>query len=140
MNPTTPARSRLVGFTVAVISLVIIAVVAILFVSTISTKQTTRQPATIVQQSTANVTITDKGFVPATIVVQKGTRITWTNTDKVSHQIQANPYPTGKSLPSLKSHILNNQQVYEYTANTTGTFNYHDYLNPTTNGTIQVKD
>jgi hypothetical protein len=29
--------------------------------------------------------------------------------------VEANPHPTGDSLPELKSEILNNAQTYEYT-------------------------
>ena len=92
------------------------------------------------QQSVAQITITKDGFIPATLAVKKGTRIIWTNTDSKMHQIQANPHPTGESLPGLKSEILNNTQTYEYTADTVGIYGYHDQLNPTTNGTLDVQE
>ena len=88
----------------------------------------------------AQIQITKNGFVPASIVVDKGTKIIWTNEDEATHQLQANPHPTGESLPELKSEILNNQQTYEYTANSPGTYGYHDHVNPTTNGTIEVRE
>lgn len=87
----------------------------------------------------AHISITSDGFVPATLVVKRGTTIIWTNTDTALHQIQANPHPTGASLPSLKSELLNAQQTYEYIAGTTGTFHYHDHVNPTSNGVIEVQ-
>ncbi len=86
------------------------------------------------------VLITPQGFTPAEITVKPGTKVIWTNDDTAIHQIYANPHPTGKSLPSLKSAILNNKQTYEYTFTKTGTYGYHDQLNPTTNGTINVKN
>lgn len=88
----------------------------------------------------AQITITKDGFIPAALSVEKGTKIVWTNTDSVQHQIQANPHPTGDSLPGLKSKVLNSNQTYEYTADTTGSFNYHDHLNPTANGTLEVRE
>jgi plastocyanin len=89
---------------------------------------------------TAEIKITKNGFVPANLLVAKGTKVTWTNSDKTNHQLQANPHPTGESLPGLKSEILHNQQTYTYTTDTLGTFSYHDHLNPTTNGIIEVKE
>jgi len=105
-------------------------------------KDNTKPPAQTIttEQLTAVVSITKDGFIPASLVVQKGTKIIWTNTDDNSHQIQANPHPTGDSLPSLKSEILNNTQTYEYTADTPGTYSYHDKLNPINNGTIEVQE
>ena len=88
---------------------------------------------------TALVRITKTGFEPATISVKKGTKVIWTNTDSGLHQVASNPYPKDTDLPGLKSEILNNTQAYEYTANTTGTFSYHDQLNPTINGTLVVQ-
>ncbi len=90
-------------------------------------------------QNMAHITITKDGFVPANLVVKKGTKIEWVNTDSAIHQIQANPHPTGTSLPGLSSAILNTNQSYQYTANTSGSFGYHDHINPTVNGTLEVK-
>lgn len=87
----------------------------------------------------AVVRITKTGFEPATLVVKQGTKITWTNGDKGLHQITSNPYPKGTDLPGLKSEILNDAQSYVYTANTVGTFGYHDQITPTINGTLVVQ-
>jgi plastocyanin len=89
--------------------------------------------------STAVVRITDNGFEPTTISVKSGTKVTWINTTQALHQIASNPYPQNDDLPSLKSEILNHDQSYSYVAKTTGTFNYHDQLRPTVNGTLVVE-
>lgn len=99
------------------------------------TTSVTEKPA-----PTAPISITASGFDPATVTVRKGTIITWTNEDTNIHQIYANPYPSGNSLPGLKSEILNNKQRYTYTADRVGSFGYHDQLNPAINGTLHVKD
>jgi plastocyanin len=91
------------------------------------------------QTDVAVVRITDKGFEPATLTVRKGTKITWSNSGESLHQVAANPFPKGTDLSSLRSEILNNDQDYTYTANTAGSFGYHDQLNPTINGTLIVK-
>src|SRR6185437_12050418 len=87
----------------------------------------------------AVVNITNKGFEPATVVVHQGTTITWSNSDVSLHQVASNPFPKDDSLPSLKSEILNNNQTYQFTADKTGSFSYHDELRPTLNGTIVVE-
>jgi plastocyanin len=92
------------------------------------------QPARV-----AVVRITKAGFVPSTLSVKRGTKVTWTNTDGNLHQVASNPFPKDTGLVSLKSEILNNDQTYTYTATTTGTFGYHDQLAPTINGTIVVQ-
>lgn len=88
---------------------------------------------------TANISITKKGFEPSTIAVESGTKIIWTNKDKKLHQVASNPYPDNDDLPGLKSEILNKDQSYEYIADQTGTFGYHDEIKPTINGVIEVK-
>jgi plastocyanin len=65
----------------------------------------------------ARVTITKDGFIPATMSVKRETKVVWTNSDTKIHQIQANPFPSGDSLPSLKSEILNIDQHYQFVAN-----------------------
>ena len=91
------------------------------------------------KNTVAAVTITDRGFIPATLTVHAGTRIIWTNTGATLHQVASNPFPTDNGLPGLKSAILNNTQAYSFTAGRAGTFGYHDQLDPTMNGTIVVE-
>lgn len=86
----------------------------------------------------AEVTITADGFEPATLLVEPGTKVIWTNTDDELHQVAANPHPTSEELPDLKSEILNEGQTYDFIAGQSGEFGYHDYQNPTTNGTLIV--
>lgn len=121
---------------VALLILVLISVLIAVMIQDDKPQVTTRQP----EGPAAQVTITANGFEPATLVVKKGTKIIWTNSDQAMHQIYANPHPTGESLPGLKSEILNSTQTYEYTADTVGTYGYHDQLNPTTNGTLDVQN
>lgn len=87
----------------------------------------------------AEVRITRQGFEPSTLVVKRGTKITWSNADSGLHQVASNQYPTDKDLPGLKSEILNNAQTYTYVANTTGSFGYHDQMKPTINGTLVIQ-
>lgn len=87
----------------------------------------------------AEIRITDDGFVPSQLNIEPGTKVVWTNDSKKIHQIAANPHPNRDDLPGLKSEILNNGQIYEYTFDDSGNFGYHDEIEPTTNGIVEVQ-
>jgi plastocyanin len=111
--------------------------IAILILSAaigLTTQNKGEQPARV-----AEVQITSNGFEPATLIVKKGTKVVWTNKNTAMHQVASNPHPINDDLPGLNSEILNNNQSYEYTFEDEGDFGYHDNLNPTTNGTIEVQ-
>lgn len=85
------------------------------------------------------VQITKDGFVPSTMAVPDGTTVTWQNLDDKPHRIQANPFPTGDSLPQLHSTVLGPGSTYSYTFHKSGNIGYHDQLHPTTNGEVDVR-
>lgn len=88
----------------------------------------------------AQINITSQGFTPQTLLIKAGTRVTWTNSDVVLHQISADPHPTHSSLPSLTSSALQRNQTYSFTFETPGTYTYHDEKNPLKlRGSIVVK-
>ncbi len=77
------------------------------------------------------VSITPTSFTPQEIHIKKNQTITWTNNDaSKAHQVKADPYPTGDSLPNLDSGPLNNNDSYTYTYEQTGTYTYHDQTDP----------
>jgi plastocyanin len=124
-----PRQRALFGFIIFVV-----AIIAVTIISSVIVKNRNDKPV-----PQASVRITATGFEPATLSVKKGTQITWINTQDTLRQIMANPFPKGTDLPGLKSEILNNNQTYTYTANTVGSFGYHDQQHPTVNGTLIVK-
>lgn len=85
------------------------------------------------------VRIAKQGFVPSTLAVEAGTSVVWVNNTDGLHQIISNPHASHDDLPDFKSEILNNGQTYEYMFEESGSFNYHDEIKPTLNGTIKVK-
>lgn len=95
---------------------------------------------TIAPAKIATVQITDQGFNPATITINKGTVISWEGKQAASPVVIAsNPYPKNDSLPTLKSTQLGQGANYRYKFDQIGTFSYHDDLNPNINGFIIVK-
>lgn len=85
------------------------------------------------------VSITEEGFSPATVSIERGMTVVWVNETATTHQVGANPYPDASSLPELKSGDIAPGESYSYTFNASGTFGYADYTNPTTGGSVQVK-
>lgn len=134
-----PKKAMPILGVVALVTLFLFSVLIALLIQKGSSTNTYRS-SVAPQQQVLEVSISKDGFTPGTVEVKKGAKIRWINNDQTTHQLQANPHPTGESLPGLRSEILNNEQIYEYTADTTGAFGYHDQLNPTINGTIEVKD
>ena len=79
----------------------------------------------------AQVAITSQGFVPQTILIQKGSSVIWTNKDIRPHQIASDPHPTHSLLTSLgQGKAISPKSTFTFTFNQTGTFTYHDELNP----------
>ena len=101
----------------------------------LSLKLPTPQPAVSpvppTATSQAQITISSKGFLPQTLLVKKGTKVTWTNTDKKPHQIFSDPHPSHSKLPALnQAKPLTPNSSDSYTFTTIGTFTYHDEENP----------
>jgi plastocyanin len=92
------------------------------------------------QQTTiAVVEINAGGFTPATIKVQPGTKVVWVNKDQAPHQIAADPYPSHAELPALVSpRATGFNQTYSFVFTKTRTLHYHDELNPTLEGVVEV--
>lgn len=111
-------------------TLIIIAGAAVLVVAALIVFMLTR-PRAEVPGSVATVEITETGFSPAVIKIKKGERVVWVNKDPKMHQVAADPHPTSESLPSLKSEEpLLQDEVYSAVFEKSGTFTYHDYLDP----------
>lgn len=79
---------------------------------------------------TAAVTIASLAFNPATLTIKRGTTVTWTNNDSVSHQIKS---------ASFNSDILSQGQSYSMTFNDAGIFDYSCAIHPAMTGQLIVE-
>ena len=70
-------------------------------------------------------------FMPSILTVAKGTTVTWTNNDSVSHNV-----PGDNGGPA--SGTLVHGATYSYTYTTAGTFSYHCSIHPTMVGKVIV--
>lgn len=82
--------------------------------------------------ATSTVQIKSTGFVPATVTINQGDTVTWTNTDTKDHQVVANG-------GSFASPILKPAKTYSHIFRGGGTFHYHDGLHPALKGTVTVR-
>jgi len=82
--------------------------------------------------ATSAVQIKSTGFAPATVSINEGDSVKWTNTDTKNHQVVAND-------GSFASGILAPGKSYSHAFGVGGTFRYHDGLHPTLRGTVNVK-
>jgi plastocyanin len=100
-----------------------------------------RNGSSQVQAAAATIEVTGTSFSPQTVKIKKGQSVTWVNQDTAPHQVMANPYPSGSSLPSLNSTepmVLG--ESYTATFDEAGTYAYHDPLNPAAlNGVVMVE-
>jgi plastocyanin len=80
---------------------------------------------------TNEVWIQGMAFTPATITVNAGTTITWTNQDAVVHTVTSN---TG----AFASGSIGNGGTYSFKFNTAGTFPYHCAVHPSMTATVIV--
>lgn len=94
------------------------------------------------------ISITDAGFEPATVTVDKSTQLNFQNNGTAPHSIVADTetlkteptlgFKNGDATPvTLPSG--NYSSYYNYTFQNSGTYHLHDGYNPTANLTIVVK-
>jgi plastocyanin len=73
----------------------------------------------------ATVSLTSAGFVPQTIRIAPGQSITWTNDDSQVHKLEADQ----PELEELNVE-LNPGDSFDFTFEDSGSYSYHDPLNP----------
>ena len=125
------ARSRTSSKTPRYLTGLITAVALIVIVVLVAHNKSSTPPLTKSSNPPAYVSITSSGYLPATISIKKGQAVVWTNTTNATHDVDSDPYPSDNALAGFKSpSVLNDNQTYSFVFNETGTFSYHDDLNP----------
>ena len=96
---------------------------------------TSSSQATADAQSTATnaVSLQNFAFLPASITVKAGTKVTWTNQDDVNHSVINDMSGTGPA-----SSLFGRDATYSYTFTTAGTYTYHCQPHPYMHGTVIV--
>lgn len=87
-----------------------------------------------------SVRYTDSGFNPATVTINVGDTVTFTNTSSKDFRPASNPHPIHTALPGFDAkRAIGSGGSYGFSFNRTGTFKYHNDLSPAEGGTIVVK-
>lgn len=87
----------------------------------------------------ANITYGAGGFNPKTVVVSVGTTVVWTNQSDSEMWVASAQHPTHQLLPgfdALKGFARG--EFYEYTFEKIGSWKYHNHLNASDFGTVEV--
>ncbi|MDB4940360.1 MAG: Plastocyanin [Candidatus Doudnabacteria bacterium] len=89
---------------------------------------------------TVNISITSSGFSPASVTINQGDFVKFTNTDTAPHWPASDPHPTHTGYPgfdALKN--LAKGETYTFQFLKSGSWGFHDHLHPTDHGTVIVK-
>lgn len=89
--------------------------------------------------SSATITYTDSGFSPATLTVKAGTTVTIINTSSQTIQFDSDPHPAHTDDPELNVGTIAPGESKTFKATTTGTFGFHNHLDPNATGTLVVQ-
>lgn len=89
------------------------------------------------------ITYTDSGFSPSKANLLKGGTITWVNNSSDILEVGVNPHPSHTDDRTITNNefvlTLQPGQSSDVVVNKTGTFGYHNHLNPDDTGTVVVQ-
>lgn len=80
----------------------------------------------------AEVKIDNFAFTPATLTVQAGTQVTWTNRDDIPHTVVTDD-------KTIKSKALDTDEKFSFTFSKPGTYSYFCSIHPKMTGKIVVQ-
>lgn len=91
------------------------------------------------QPSQNTITLTASGFSPATLTIKKGQTVTWINQSGQDATVNSDPHPLHTDYLPLNLGTFSDGQVLLLTFPKSGTYGYHNHLNPSERGTIIVE-
>ena len=86
-----------------------------------------------------DVSLTNNGFVPKTITINKGETVSWINKSNEDGTVNSDPHPTHNLYKFLNLGEFPPGSTVQAIFSETGTFTYHNHLNPSQKGTVIVK-
>ena len=114
--------------TVWIVSLLTTVMVAALLLSAASPGSSAKAP----QPASAEVTVDNFSFGPASLTVAVGTTVTWTNRDDIPHTVVS----TDKVF---KSRVLDTDEKFSFTFDKAGTYPYFCSIHPKMTGSVVVQ-
>lgn len=98
-------------------------------------KTTSVAPKTQLQK----VILSAKGFEPATITIKAGESISWSNNSGKEATVNSDPHPTHNFHAFLNLGTFASGSSVQAKFEDSGTYHYHNHLNPSQKGIIVVK-
>lgn len=96
--------------------------------------------ATSSSETTVTLGMSDTGFSHTELEIDPGTTVTFVNNGQAPHWPASDIHPTHEILPEFDSgRGLTTGETYSYTFTESGTWRFHDHLNPRTTGVIVVR-
>jgi plastocyanin len=104
-----------------------------------STETTTATAANDMVPVNSLILIESGKFNPAVLTVKKGTEVTWVNKDANPSWVASDPHPTHNGYPGFDAGKgMIQGETYKFKFDKVGTFGYHDHLDITSTGKIEV--
>jgi plastocyanin len=90
---------------------------------------------------TVTVTYDGTSFSPATVTINKGDTVKFTNNSTTTKMwVASAPHPTHTDYPGFdRKAALSQGQSYSFTFTKVGSWKYHNHVKPTSYGTVVVK-
>lgn len=86
----------------------------------------------------AEIELTDDGYSPNLLTVNVGTKVTWINNSSAVGSVNSSVHPTHEDYAPLNLGDFDLGESLTLVFNEVGTYKYHNHLNPTQFGTIEV--
>ncbi|MBI2086052.1 cupredoxin domain-containing protein [Candidatus Daviesbacteria bacterium] len=101
------------------------------------TSQATVSSQIIQEQNT--ITLDSSGFSPNSLTVKAGDKVTWVNKSGADASVNSSPHPTHTDYLPLNLDAFPDNGTLSLTFDKSGTYKYHNHLNPSQFGTIVVE-
>lgn len=91
------------------------------------------------QTAAATITYGASGFTPTSTTVKSGDTVAVKNTSSQELQMDSGPHPAHTDDTDLNVGSVPIGQTVTFTVTKKGTFNYHNHLNPSDEGSITIQ-
>jgi plastocyanin len=89
-------------------------------------------------KSVTEIQLTDEEFFPNSVTITKETTVIWTNNSSKTATVNSSEHPTHLDYPLLNLGKFEPGESLTLVFNEVGTYKYHNHLNPSQTGTVEV--
>ena len=148
-NQETVQPQKKSGLTKTISTVVVLVILAFIIFKINSTKSTpnpttqtttTNTTAATSTGKTVQVKLTDAGYNPKSISIHAGDTVTFTNNSQGRMWTASDPHPQHTDYPGFDEKTAGiSGATYSFMFTKTGSWGYHNHLNPSQRGTVVVK-